>query len=128
MPASRKSPVPAAKWFFALYLIAGTCWLAGSAAAEEGGSGHYLPGSMSSFADGVPLKEAFIVRANVVNYNGNINATNHGFDEFFGNLYHLNAEEEPENPDYPKNPDFKKKFGPRGDQPMRAARSRTPAR
>ena len=40
--------------------------------------------------------------------------TKHGFDEFFGNLYHLNAEEEPENPDYPKNPDFKKKFGPRG--------------
>jgi arylsulfatase len=40
--------------------------------------------------------------------------TNHGFDEFFGNLYHLNAEEEPENPNYPKNPDFKKKFGPRG--------------
>lgn len=40
--------------------------------------------------------------------------TSHGFDEFFGNLYHLNAEEEPENPDYPKNPDFKKKFGPRG--------------
>lgn len=40
--------------------------------------------------------------------------TNHGFDEFFGNLYHLNAEEEPENPDYPKNPEFKKKYGPRG--------------
>ncbi|HEY7745020.1 MAG TPA: sulfatase-like hydrolase/transferase, partial [Desulfuromonadales bacterium] len=40
--------------------------------------------------------------------------TNHGFDEFFGNLYHLNAEEEPEHPDYPKNPEFKKKFGPRG--------------
>jgi arylsulfatase len=40
--------------------------------------------------------------------------TKHGFDEFFGNLYHLNAEEEPENPDYPKNPEFKKKFGPRG--------------
>jgi len=40
--------------------------------------------------------------------------TNHGFDEFFGNLYHLNAEEEPENVDYPKNPEFKKKFGPRG--------------
>jgi len=40
--------------------------------------------------------------------------TNHGFDEFFGNLYHLNAEEEPENPDYPKNPEFKKRFGPRG--------------
>ena len=43
--------------------------------------------------------------------------TNHGFDEFFGNLYHLNAEEEPEHPDYPKAsefPDFKKNFGPRG--------------
>mgnify|MGYP001819187925 CR=1 FL=1 len=40
--------------------------------------------------------------------------TNHGFDKFFGNLYHLNAEEEPENPDYPKNPEFKEKFGPRG--------------
>ena len=40
--------------------------------------------------------------------------TAHGFDEFFGNLYHLNAEEEPENEDYPKNPDFKKKYGPRG--------------
>lgn len=40
--------------------------------------------------------------------------TMHGFDEFFGNLYHLNAEEEPENFDYPKNPEFRKKFGPRG--------------
>ncbi|GAA0877619.1 arylsulfatase [Algoriphagus jejuensis] len=40
--------------------------------------------------------------------------TNHGFDEFFGNLYHLNAEEAPENPYYPKNPEFKKQFGPRG--------------
>jgi arylsulfatase len=40
--------------------------------------------------------------------------TNHGFDEFYGNLYHLNAEEEPELPDYPKDPAFRKKFGPRG--------------
>jgi arylsulfatase A-like enzyme len=40
--------------------------------------------------------------------------TVHGFDEFFGNLYHLNAEEEPELPDYPKDPAFKEKFGPRG--------------
>jgi arylsulfatase len=40
--------------------------------------------------------------------------TAHGFDEFFGNLYHLNAEEEPEDPDYPKDPEFKKRFGPRG--------------
>ncbi|BBB30501.1 arylsulfatase [Neptunomonas japonica] len=40
--------------------------------------------------------------------------TNHGFDEFYGNLYHLNAEEEPEHPDYPKGEAFKKRFGPRG--------------
>ncbi len=40
--------------------------------------------------------------------------TAHGFDEFFGNLYHLNAEQEPECPDYPKDPEFRKKFGPRG--------------
>ena len=40
--------------------------------------------------------------------------TNHGFDEFFGNLYHLNAEDEPEHPNYPKDPAFRKRFGPRG--------------
>ena len=43
--------------------------------------------------------------------------TAHGFDEFFGNLYHLNAEEEPENTDYPTEkeyPNFKTRFGPRG--------------
>ncbi len=43
--------------------------------------------------------------------------TVHGFDEFFGNLYHLNAEEEPEHPDYPKPeefPQFKQRYGPRG--------------
>ncbi len=40
--------------------------------------------------------------------------TVHGFDEFFGNLYHLNAEEEPEYANYPKDPAFRKKFGPRG--------------
>lgn len=40
--------------------------------------------------------------------------TNHGFDEFYGNLYHLNAEEEPEHEDYPKDPKFRKRFGPRG--------------
>ncbi len=40
--------------------------------------------------------------------------TNHGFDEFFGNLYHLNAEEEPEGYYYPKDPEFRKKYGPRG--------------
>lgn len=40
--------------------------------------------------------------------------TAHGFDEFYGNLYHLNAEEEPETYYYPKDPEFKKKYGPRG--------------
>ena len=40
--------------------------------------------------------------------------TAHGFDEFFGNLYHLNAEEEPENRNYPTDPEFRKKYGPRG--------------
>ena len=43
--------------------------------------------------------------------------SNHGFDEFFGNLYHLNAEEEPELPDYPPAgdfPNFRERFGPRG--------------
>src|SRR6185369_12604972 len=40
--------------------------------------------------------------------------TVHGFDEFYGNLYHLNAEEEPELPDYPKNPEYRQRFGPRG--------------
>ena len=51
------------------------------------------------------------------NHLGDLNdmlPTNHGFDEFFGNLYHLNAEEEPEFSDYPKDPEFKKRFGPRG--------------
>jgi len=75
IPGSRKPPVPTEKWSFALFLILGICWLTGPAAAEEGGSGHYLPGSMASFVDGVPLKEAFIVRVNVLNYNGNVNAS-----------------------------------------------------
>jgi arylsulfatase len=51
--------------------------------------------------------------------------TAHGFDEFFGNLYHLNAEEEPEHPDYPdpdQFPNFRKRYGPRGV--LRATMSR----
>jgi arylsulfatase A-like enzyme len=52
--------------------------------------------------------------------------TTHGFDEFFGNLYHLNAEQEPEHPDYPTNPEFKKKFGPRGVIHSFAATNRPP--
>jgi arylsulfatase A-like enzyme len=46
--------------------------------------------------------------------------TVHGFDEFYGNLYHLNAEEEPENRDYPKDPAFRQKYGPRGVLDCRA--------
>jgi arylsulfatase len=49
--------------------------------------------------------------------------TAHGFDEFFGNLYHLNAEEEPEHPDYPKDPAFRERFGPRGVLKSRVTRS-----
>ncbi len=51
------------------------------------------------------------------NHLGDRNAflpTAHGFDEFYGNLYHLNAEEEPELPDYPKDPAFRARYGPRG--------------
>jgi len=47
--------------------------------------------------------------------------TVHGFDEFYGNLYHLNAEEEPELPDYPKDPAFRAKYGPRGVMDCRAS-------
>ncbi len=47
--------------------------------------------------------------------------TVHGFDEFYGNLYHLNAEEEPEDPDYPKDPAFRAKFGPRGVMDCKAS-------
>jgi arylsulfatase A-like enzyme len=47
--------------------------------------------------------------------------TVHGFDEFYGNLYHLNAEEEPELPDYPKDPTFHERYGPRGVLDCRAS-------
>jgi len=53
--------------------------------------------------------------------------TVHGFDEFFGNFYHLNAEEEPENVDYPKNPAFMAKFGPRGVYKCKATATENPA-
>jgi len=52
--------------------------------------------------------------------------TAHGFDEFFGNLYHLNAEEEPEHPDYPDPkdfPNFRERYGPRGVLRCRVTRS-----
>ena len=53
--------------------------------------------------------------------------TVHGFDEFFGNFYHLNAEEEPENVDYPKNPAFAARFGPRGVFKCKATAADNPA-
>ena len=52
----------------------GLALLCGTAAAEEGGSGHYLPGSMASFIDSVPLTETFIARLNVVYYQGSVGA------------------------------------------------------
>src|SRR3954470_6143857 len=52
--------------------------------------------------------------------------TVHGFDEFFGNLYHLNAEDEPEHPDYPKTPAFNAQFGPRGVMKCTATATATP--
>jgi arylsulfatase len=52
--------------------------------------------------------------------------TVHGFDEFFGNLYHLNAEDEPEHPDYPRNVEFKARFGPRGVLRCVATATETP--
>ena len=54
--------------------------------------------------------------------------TVHGFDEFFGNLYHLNAEEEPYYPNYPKDPEFRKKFGPRGVLKCKATEQGRPHR
>jgi len=53
--------------------------------------------------------------------------TVHGFDEFFGNFYHLNAEEEPENVDYPRNPTFTAMFGPRGVFKCKATATDNPA-
>jgi arylsulfatase A-like enzyme len=52
--------------------------------------------------------------------------TVHGFDEFYGNLYHLNAEEEPEQADYPKDPAFRAKFGPRGVMDCKASSTDDP--
>ena len=52
--------------------------------------------------------------------------TVHGFDEFYGNLYHLNSEEEPEDPDYPKNPRFHERFGPRGVLDAKATQADDP--
>jgi hypothetical protein len=67
--------MPAAKCLLVLFVIIGIALLPGFARAEEGGSGHYLPGSMASFIDGVPLTETFLMRMNVVYYNGSLGAS-----------------------------------------------------
>jgi hypothetical protein len=74
IPRDPKTAMPLVKWSLNLLLSLGICWLTGSAAAEEGGSGHYLPGSMASFIDSVPLKETFLLRANIVYYQGSLDA------------------------------------------------------
>ncbi|MEQ8667727.1 MAG: hypothetical protein RIC12_01060 [Pirellulales bacterium] len=54
--------------------------------------------------------------------------TKNGFDQFLDNLYHLNAEQEPEDPDYPKDPEFKEQYGPRGViRSTAGGNSKTPA-
>jgi hypothetical protein len=58
----------------ALITAAGLALFSGTAAAEEGGSGHYLPGAIASFIDGVPLTETFLARLNVIRYKGSIGA------------------------------------------------------
>jgi arylsulfatase A-like enzyme len=82
-----------------------------------------LPGAKQGLQDKDPtiaqmLKPQGYVTAQIgKNHLGDRNEylpTVHGFDEFYGNLYHLNSEEEPEDPDYPKDPAFHKQFGPRG--------------
>jgi len=82
-----------------------------------------LPGSTQGLQDKDPtiaelLKAQGYATAQIgKNHLGDRNEflpTRHGFDEFYGNLYHLNSEEEPEDPDYPKSPEFHAKFGPRG--------------
>jgi hypothetical protein len=57
-----------------VFVTVGLELLSGTAAAEEGGSGHYLPGSIASFIDGVPLTETFITRLNLIYYNGSLGA------------------------------------------------------
>ncbi|WP_117234005.1 arylsulfatase [Vibrio maerlii] len=82
-----------------------------------------MPGSTHGIPDWAPttadlLKEQGYVTAQFgKNHLGDQDQhlpTAHGFDEFFGNLYHLNAEEEPETYYYPKDPEFRKNYGPRG--------------
>jgi arylsulfatase A-like enzyme len=94
-----------------------------------------LPGAKEGLSDKDPtladlLKPLGYVRGQFgKNHLGDRNEflpTVHGFDEFFGNLYHLNAEDEPEHPDYPKNTEFRLRFGPRGVLRCTATTTDTP--
>jgi len=80
------------------------------------GSSHGIPDWSPTIAD-LLKEEGYMTAQFGKNHLGDQDKhlpTNHGFDEFFGNLYHLNAEEEPEGYYYPEDPAFRKKFGPRG--------------
>src|SRR5262245_36090995 len=80
------------------------------------GSPHGIPDWTPTIAD-LLKEQGYTTGQFGKNHLGDLNKflpTVHGFDEFFGNLYHLNAEEEPDTYYYPKDPDFKKKYGPRG--------------
>ena len=94
-----------------------------------------LPGAPEGMSDKDPTLAAMLKAQGYVtgqfgkNHLGDRNEhlpTLHGFDVFFGNLYHLNAEEEPENVDYPKDPAFREKFGPRGVLKCTATTTETP--
>src|SRR6187431_808881 len=82
-----------------------------------------IPASPVGMPDGIVTTAALLKNQGYAtgqfgkNHLGDLNKhlpTAHGFDEFFGNLYHLNAEEEPEMDNYPKDPKFHQVFGPRG--------------
>src|SRR5262245_52720078 len=80
------------------------------------GSDHGIPDFAPTIAD-LLKNQGYMTAQHGKNHLGDRDKhlpTAHGFDEFFGNLYHLNAEEEPETYYYPKDPAFKKKYGPRG--------------
>jgi hypothetical protein len=65
----------AGKLLSVLFAVVGIALLPGFVMAEEGGSGHYTPGAMASFIDGVPQKETFLIRADIIHYNGSVGAT-----------------------------------------------------
>jgi arylsulfatase A-like enzyme len=99
------------------------CFITGQSGFRTGLLKVGLPGAREGLSDKDPTIADLLMPLGYVsgqfgkNHLGDRNEhlpTVHGFENFFGNLYHLNAEEEPESPDYPKNPEFKKRFGPRG--------------